>query len=60
MGMKVIYVALGEADFLALRDLAHRDRRDPRAQARVLLERALVRHRSDSREATDQQPAAVR
>lgn len=40
--MKVIRVALADADFLALRHLAQRDRREPRMQARVILERAIA------------------
>ena len=58
--MKVIHVALADADFVALRDLAHRDRRDPRSQARVLIERAVARQRGEARPESDQQPVAVR
>lgn len=56
--MKVIRIALADADFVALRDLAHRDRRDPRSQARVIVERAVARRRAEALHGSDQ-PATV-
>jgi hypothetical protein len=43
--MKVIRLTLPEAQFVELRDLANAQRRDPQAQALVLLETALKRRR---------------
>jgi hypothetical protein len=45
--MKVLRIALSASDFDALRTLAHRDRRDPRQQAQVILERSVARHRAE-------------
>ncbi len=47
MTTKTLTIALAEDDFLALREIAHRDRRDPRQQARVILERVIARRRTD-------------
>ena len=43
--MKVLRVPIADADFAALRDLAYRDRRDPRMQARVIIEREIAGRR---------------
>jgi hypothetical protein len=54
--MKVVRLVLADSDFLALRDLAHRERRDPRQQAQVILERSVARHRAEvtaTRETSD-------
>jgi hypothetical protein len=37
--------SLSDEDFVALRTLAHLDRRSPRDQARLILERYVARHR---------------
>jgi hypothetical protein len=60
--MKIVRIALSGPDFDALRDLAHRDRRDPRQQAQVIVERFVVRHRAERiapREADPEPDAAV-
>lgn len=41
--MKKLTIVLGEEEFVALRQVAHRERRDPRSQARVIVERAIGR-----------------
>jgi hypothetical protein len=60
MTMKIVTIALAEDDFLALREIAHRDRRDPRQQARVILERAIARRRMDQAMAADVAVAMAR